>query len=323
MTKSLYLILGSTIIIGLSIFSMTQFGTVIEKEKTIQKQISEISDISYELEGEIIANNDLRSENEVLKEEVSMLRDSIFNLRTIIRSLKRKVNKQDRVIKNIQGKLKSIELQYARLKVEISELAKNDVVDKGRINQLENEKKNLRKELTLLNVTKEKIEVEKQVSEKKLMEQKVNEARYKKISHILNNTQVKFEKISVHKKRYGKKVSKIKKKNWYYTVMEFTLINEDIRALLDEHFKVKIVNSDTQEILSFIESNPNFPESSRDSKGLHFNYDGNLIEVTYYNNQKKKGENYEIQVSYVGDDGKEHLLRHGVKKFIQDRKVLK
>ena len=105
--------------------------------------------------------------------------------------------------------------------------------------------------------------------------------------------------------------------------MEFTLINEDVRALLDEHFKVKIVNSDTQEILSFIESNPNFPKSSKDSKGLHFNYDGNLVEVAYYNNQAKKGDNFEIQVSYISDDGKEHLLRHGVKKFIEDRKVIK
>ena len=83
MTKSVYLILGSTIIIGLSIFSMTQFGTIIEKEKTIKQQLTKLSDMTTELEGEITANGDLRAENEVLKEEISMLRDSIYSLREI------------------------------------------------------------------------------------------------------------------------------------------------------------------------------------------------------------------------------------------------
>ena len=88
-------------------------------------------------------------------------------------------------------KLKSIELQYARLKLDIADLSKADKIDRNRIVQLEKEKKDLRKEVTLLHATKEKIEVEKQVSEKKIMTQKVREARFKKLTNILNNTQVK------------------------------------------------------------------------------------------------------------------------------------
>ena len=90
----------------------------------------------------------------------------------------------------------------------------------------------------------------------------------------------------------------------------------------NENFIVKIVNSDTQEILSYIESNPNFPESDKDSKGVNFQYDGNLIEIAYYNNQPKEGKNYEAQLFYIDENGKEYLLRHGIKQIIQNRRPI-
>lgn len=322
MTKSIYTILGSTIIIGLSIFSMTQFGTIDKQEKTIVKKESQISALANELSDEIQVSDDLRSENSVLREHISILRDSVAYLNGRVKSLKKRLKKQDKYIRTANKKIKTIGEQYTHLKAEIAHLSKADRLDKSTIEKLELEKKEMRAQIANLNVKKDKIEADKIKTEKELMAQRIEEARYKRISNILNNTQVKFEKISAHKKRYGKKQKKVKNKNWYFTVLEFQLINEDIKLLLDEKFIVKIVNSDTQEILSYIESNPNFPESKKDSKGVHFNYDGNLIEIAYYNNQPKEGKNYEVQISYIDDAGKEYLLRHGIKQIVQNRKTI-
>ena len=107
-----------------------------------------------------------------------------------------------------------------------------------------------------------------------------------------------------------------------YTVVEFFLEHEDLKLLLDEQFLVKIVNSKSGDVLSYIESNPNFPDSEIDSKGVEFKFDGNMLEISYFNNQKKSGDNYEIQIFYLSN-GEEYLLLEGSKPFLKDRKVLK
>ncbi|MEM8909400.1 MAG: hypothetical protein AAGD05_16255 [Bacteroidota bacterium] len=322
MTKSTYIILGSAIIIGLSIFSMTQFSTIDRQEKSIIKKDSQIAALTDELGEEIEVNDDLRSENGLLREHISMLRDSIAYLEKKVYRLNKQVKKQNKYIRSAKEKIKAIEQQYKSLKQEIAELSRADQIDKNIIAQLEQDKKAMRAEITDLHVKKEKVEAAKVKTEKELMAQRIEEARYQRLSNILNNTQVKFERVSTHKKRYGKKQKKVKGKNWYYTLLEFQLINEDIKLLLDEKFIVKIVDSDTQEILSFIESNPNFPKSAKDSKGVTFQFDGNLIEVAYYNNQPKEGKNYEVQISYIDDQGKEYLLRHGIKQIILNRRPI-
>lgn len=322
MTKSAYLILGSTIIIGLSLFSMSQINTIDRQGKVIVKKESQIAALSDELSGEIQVNDDLRTENSLLREQISILRDSIATLESKVRSLRKRLKKQDRYIRTANKKLEGIEQKYVQLKKEISRLVRADQIDKNTIAKLEQEKKNMRQELQSLHVKKDKVEADKMKTEQQLMAQRIEEARFKRLSNILNNTQVQFERVSTHKKRFGKEQKKIKGKKWYYTLLEFQLINENIKLLLDEKFIVKIVNSDTQEILSYIESNPNFPESDRDSKGVSFQYDGNLIEIAYYNNQRKEGKNYEVQIFYIDDGGKEYLLRHGIKQIIQNRKPL-
>ncbi len=120
-------------------------------------------------------------------------------------------------------------------------------------------------------------------------------------------------------------MKKLKKQNtaWEFTVLEFQLIHDDHRLLLDEKFIAKIVDSENGEILSYIENNPNFPKSNTDAKGIKFKFDGNLLELAHYNNQQKTGSNYEVQLFYIDDDGQEHLLRGGIKQFLKDRKLVR
>ncbi|MFT7605623.1 MAG: hypothetical protein ACI8VT_003220, partial [Saprospiraceae bacterium] len=181
-----------------------------------------------------------------------------------------------------------------------------------------------RQEISSLAVQKEQEIVSRQETEAELLDRQISEARFKRITDLVNNTKVKFNKITLSTERFGKAITKIKKENskWKYTVVEFFLEHEDLKLLLDEQFIVKIVNTNNGEILSYIESNPNFPDSEIDSKGVEFKFDGNMLEISYFNNQEKNADNYEVQVFYLSH-GEEYLLLNGTKPFIKDRKALK
>lgn len=324
MSKLLPAILVTLMITGMSIFSVFQSNTIQDQGHTIEEQGKEIDFLEVSLQTEEEENAILAMDNTLLRETILVLRDSVSFLQGKIKGLKATVRKQAKTIKSIKAKLKDIENQYESLKMEIADLARKDEIDRNLIASLEADKADLRKELADLSVQRDQEVLAKQETEAELLDRQVSEARFKRITNLVNNTRVKFNKVSLSKERFGKSIGKIKKENskWKYTVIEFFLEHEDLKLLLDEQFLVKVVNSDTGEVLSYIESNPNFPDSQIDSKGIKFKFDGNMIEVSYFNNQKKTGKNYEIQVFYLSED-EEYLLLDGAKPFIQNRKVVK
>ncbi len=324
MTKTLPAILVTLLITGMSIFSVYQSKTISVKEEKIVEQVKEIDFLEVSLSNEEEASAVLLSDNIILRETIDLLRDSVITLNSKIKNLKGIIRKKNKTIKSISAKLKDIENQYSAIKLEIADLVRKDQIDKNLINSLEADKAELRKELANLVIKKEKEMDSKKESEAELLDRQVNQARLKRITNLVNNTKVNFNKITLSKKRFGKPISKIKKENskWKYTVIEFFLEHEDLKLLLDEQFLVKIINSDTGAVLSYIESNPNFPDSEIDSKGVNFKFDGNMLEISYYNNQQKSGQNYEIQIFYLSE-GEEYLLLNGSMPFLQNRKVLK
>jgi peptidoglycan hydrolase CwlO-like protein len=317
MTKFLPAALATLIITGMSIFTAVQFNTIDEQGVTIVEQVEEIQELELSLANELEMNDQLRS-------ELVLLRDSIALLKNVIKDLEHTIRKQNKTIKTIKAKLKDIENQYTALKMEIANLARKDEVDKELIASLEADKAELRNEIVSLNQQKDQEITARTETEAELLDRQVSEARFKRITNLVNNTKVRFNRIALTKKRFGKPINKIKDNNtkWKYTEMEFYLEHNDLKLLLDEQFLVKIINADTGEALSYIENNPNFPDSEIDSKGIAFRYDGNMIELSYYNNQDKTGNNYEVQIYYISN-GEEYLLLDGAVPFIQDRKVVK
>ncbi len=323
MSKLLPAILVTLIISGMSIFSLFQSNKIVDQNGTIDTQDKEISFLEVSLKAEEEASALLLIDNAFLREQVTVLRDSVVLLEGKIKTLRSTIRKQNKTIKSIKGKLKDIENQYASIKMEIAELVRKDEIDQNLISSLEADKTDLRNEIANLSIQKEQ-EVNSRIeTEAELLDRQVSEARFKRITSLVNNTSVKFNKITLSKKRFGKAINKIKRENskWKYTVVEFFLEHEDLKLLLDEQFMVKIVNSDSGEVLSYIESNPNFPDSSIDSKGVEFKFDGNMIEMSYFNNQQKDGDNYEVQIFYLSE-GEEYLLLNGAVPFIQNRKVV-
>jgi len=325
MTRSLLAAFGTIVIIGLAAFSTHQNNTLEDRDKTIVHQIGEIEYLENNLEEE----TNLRMASEALnfsyENKIEQLRDSVAQLETTARRLRRTIRKQDKSLKTLSSKLKKIEQSYEKIKLEISELARQDQLDQQRINQLEAEKAEMRNSITTIERTKEKIDQEKQKIEQDLMATQMEEARLARIGNILDNTRVVYQSVSLQKKRFGKKITKIGKRNskWAYTLLNFQLIHDNHQLLLDENFIAKIVNTDTNEILSYVESNPNFPDSDKDSKGVPFKFDGNSIEIAHFNNQKKNGSNFEVQIFYIDNTGQEHLLRGGVRDIIKGRKLVK
>ncbi len=325
MSRTLLAALGSVIIISLAAFSTHQSNTIDTRDKTIVHQIGEIEYLQNTLEEETNLRIAAEELNFTYESTIELLRDSVAQLESTARRLRRKISKQDKTLKSLSKKLKSIEQSYNAVKLEISDLARQDQLDQQRINQLEAEKVEMRQTISKIERTKEKIDAEKQKVEQDLMATQMEEARLARIGNIIDNTRVVYQNVSLQKKRFGKKITKIGKRNtkWAYTQLNFQLIHDNHQLLLDEKFIAKIVNTDTNEILSYVESNPNFPDSDKDSKGVHFSYDGNSIEITHFNNQKKNGKNFEVQIFYVDSTGQEHLLRGGIKEFIKDRKLAK
>ena len=322
--KAIITIVSAGVFLGISAFSIYQFSLINNKDHTIVQQKEEIGMLASNLEAEVYENQLLEEKNKKLQLVIQRLRDSITMLQQEIIVLRSKVVKQQNTIKSIKSRLGDIMQNYAALKNQVSGLTHQEVLDRERINQLEKEKANLRAKMEFLNRKKAKEATAISATEKAIMQRRVQEAKYLKLSNIIRQTKVKFQKISLRKKDYGRPMSKIKKKekNWRYTIIELSLINEDHQLLLDENFVLRIVDIDTNEALSYIETNPNFPNSARDSKGVKFQYDGNLVEVTYKNNQLKQGRNYEVQIFYKADDGKEYLLSEGSKVFVRNRRVV-
>ena len=323
MTKALPAIIATVLISGMSIFAFMQSGTIQDQGKTIKDQSEEIIDLKDEVQAEIEAQEFIKMDRDYWQELAILRADSIQLLQTEMKELKSAVRKYKKQLKSFKAQIAESEQKYAELKSQISELVRLDEIDRATIASLEVDKAELRQQIANLTIQKEEVTIAKEETEAELLDRKVSEARFKRITDLVNNTSVRFNKVHLSKDRLGKPINRIKRENskWKYTIIEFFLDNQDLKLLLDEEFIVKIVNSDTGEILSYIESNPNFPDSEFDSKGVKFKYDGNMVEVSYFNNQQKIGENYEIQIFYISE-GEEYLLLNGAKPFIKNKKVI-
>ena len=324
MTRTIAWVAGSLTIMALAVFASYQYNTLNKKETVIKTQKTEIN----RLDDELFNETQLRMQAETkvldLEAKVAELRDSVVMLQDNIKRLNRKIRKQNKTLKALSDKLHNFENDYDLLKQEIAALSRKEQLDKERIQALEVEKTQLRDQMTQAAVKQEQEQQQQIRNQAELLRQKVKEEKLKRTANILNNTRVVYQRISTQKSRYGKTMKKLKKTNtaWAYTLMEFQLIHDEHQLLLDEQFIAKIVNAQTGEILSYIENNPNFPESDKDAKGIKFKFDGNLVELAHYNNQEKTGENYEVQLFYIDDEGQEHLLRGGIKQFLKDRKLV-
>ncbi|MEO1263137.1 MAG: hypothetical protein AAFZ15_30285 [Bacteroidota bacterium] len=121
-----------------------------------------------------------------------------------------------------------------------------------------------------------------------------------RMREIVMNTKIEYRTISLKADKDGKELNRLKADGWRYTEIEFDLINPDQEAIFDEDFIIQIFDVDNQKVVPFNESNPGFPDSQIGSTGMQFNYQGQPMQITYFNSQKKTSKNYDIRFYYAG-----------------------
>ena len=159
MDRVIYLILGSSAIIGLSIFSMSQFDSNRKAKSTIKTQNSEIKELNQELETEKQISADLRAENGLLKEHLTIYKDSIFMLKGIVSNLQTKARKQRKLIALINKKQEAFDKEYQLIKSRLQLLNDTEINDKTTIADLEQQKMALAAKIENLNEKKEKLKL--------------------------------------------------------------------------------------------------------------------------------------------------------------------
>jgi hypothetical protein len=217
--------------------------------------------------------------------------------------------------------LEKMKADYNAVSAKLKSLEDNANVSQGTIRQLEEEKANLAASLQQLNSKIINESQEAAVKEADVVQMKLTEARSSRINQLVTGTKVNYQRLWLAKEKNGKPITRTRKDNWGFTYLLFDLENIDKESVLDQYFIIKLVDSDSKEVLSYLESNPRYPESSIDSKGVRFKYEGNVVEVPYLNSQLKNGANYEVQIWYQHDDGKEYLMPGSIYKFVLDGKV--
>lgn len=298
-------------------------GAVVMLSSTVADLENNLTTATTDLEiksGEVI---ELTDENEKLELQIAILQDSIVILNEEIEVLEITLVEKEALIDELEGRINRRQVTIENLKKQISKLAQAEKVNWEKIKRLEDEKLALKSQvdqyLAKKDQTKNEISVKK--DEVKVMKTEVDEMAM--IRDIVGNTTVRFHKISLQKQRNSNPLARIKKKdkNWKYTDIEFFLEHPNQKMLVGKTFRIKIKDLDNMKTLPLNEDNKKYPESAIGKEGEKFVYDGNMVEVLYFNSQKKLSENYQIQLFLVEGD-KAYILRNGKQTIVEAGNVL-
>lgn len=311
------LALAGVTILFLTGMMLYQGSVISHKNKAIQQYGSTVKSLENDVEFEQRINSDLMDEKQVLLDSIALLNERILVLEANINELNNRV-------RELEQRINSRNKKIAELKAKIAQLTQAGAHNLERIQQLEREKSQLQLEQE---DSYEQVEVQEgQIAAlEQDRAQQINDRQHmQQLSDLLAQTVVRFDRVKLRKKPHGgnvnKKISK-KEKKWNYTLLEFFLDHPEPRLLTGESFLLTLVDMDTGEVLPYNQENPEFPDALYESAGVPFSFDGNKVEVLYYNQDIKTGSNYEVQVSVVRD-GKAHRLVNGTYTLVSDRRIL-
>ncbi len=313
--KKKIIVIGIAVLItGLGIFSLFQTNKLSLHQESIKNKNSQIRELNTFLDEEIEKTSQLEERNKVLE-------DSITTLHLKIAQLENQLIERDKEIKYLKGKLKRRNVAYQDLKDKIALMYRKEHLDKRAIAKLEKEKESLKKEMGFIQGDYNDHVAAKGATEEEIKDYRKNIVDMQLLTNLIENTQIKFEKIEGRKYKNGRKIKRMKRNtnSWQFTDVKFSLSHPNHRALLDKQFLFKLYDTENELVLTYLEENPAFP--GRNLKGVPFKFDGNSIELSYINMQKKKSENYEIRI-YLLHEGEEIALEKGVFSFIRDGKFI-
>lgn len=323
MSKSLAIFLTTLSILSLTGFGAVQYRNVKIAEETNKKLEFDKDRLEKSLSLADSEIGSLTDENIELKERIVILRDSIADFQRQIKSLKSKLYASSQASKKMEADMESLRKKYFDIQTEIENLKKSGDAKEEYISQLEVTQTQLQVENDSIYKTNVITQQELIQASDDLVALEMKQMRKQDLLEVLEFTNIYFDNITIKKAERGPSQKKIKKdgRAWNYTLIDLSLQHDNIHQLIDETFIVKIIDIDNDMELSFVESNPAFPESPIDHKGLSFQFDGMPLNLKFHNNEDKMGKNYALQLYYV-QDGEEHRLKNGYKQFIVNGKIL-
>lgn len=325
MSKITTSVLTIAVFLGISAVSYQHYKQAKFKAAQVGQQFSEIEYLQENLSLQIKDNDALEEENFLLEEQLKGTKDSLAIVNKKYDDLAIKYQTQHKSQKQLKHRLAKLKQRYQelneakRIPVSTSNTAEISQLRKEK-HALLQEMLALRKKLMGKNDQTEETSVEKTVMLNSNGEVNVKQAS---LNEALFQTKVIMKSFSLQKRRYGKVLSRIGKKNdWKYTVIKFDLEHTMPSLLTNQNFKLKIIDSQTGKVQSYVESNPNFPNSSLDSRGLGFQYTGEQMELVYFNAGMKTGKDYHLAFYLVDDKGQEQVLPGAYFPLVKKGKVL-
>jgi hypothetical protein len=310
MNRTFTLVIFGLFTLILSSFSVLQQLALDRQNQTIYAQNTALREAARSIKLEMQTSERIKTENQFLL-------DSIEVLNVQVASLSEAINRQTETIHELNGKLKRRLSKYEDIEKKIKWLQRDRETNLTRIRELEKEKSRLERQIADFENAKKQQMTELAQSEDEKMQLTLQEAKLRKIKTIAEQTWVNYNAISVRKKEHrgALQIIGMGDDKWKFTVVSLNLTNPEIEVLTDEQFILKIVNSETGELLPYLEANPEYPASLINTTGVSFQFKNNPVDITHVNVQQKNGMNYEVRIYYV-TDGQEHLLKNSVKPIL-------
>lgn len=131
---------------------------------------------------------------------------------------------------------------------------------------------------------------------------------------LIENTKVIYNYIACRNDRYGRKIKKLKNgaKNWKYTFLQFNLETENVNLLLEKQFRMRILATDLNNYVNFTTD-----KQPKASSYYDFEYEGEPVKISFYNEKNIKGSSFDIQIFHIVD-GEEYLLEDFQKTIFED-----
>lgn len=316
MSSAFKTLIGSTAVIGLVTIASFQQNNISSYEQIVGIQDQTIFEQKITIEDQATEIAGLMETNAYLEIEIDLIRDSLSIALNDVELISQKLEKSQNSLNAVKEELTVRQKELSFLKSKIKKGSRSKTKEyRQEIAMLEQQVEQLTDMLNKTNQT---------VQEDKVEYDRKSEVAYKMtaLKAIMDQSHIEYRGIELKESRDGDNISKLRKNgsNWKYTIVNLDIQNALPDLLLDGTFELRIVDMDTGEAVSYLESNMVYPNID-DSKGIQFSYPGHAQQVVFINTQQKKGSSYELKMYYL-EDGQSYYVNNSSRPIIFDKQVI-
>ncbi len=315
---------------GWSVLAVSMIALVMVRQESVKNQAERllfmnqhIISLEEQTTSLKLENTRLADENLALQEENGRLRDTIAMLRSELESLHMAFNDQQKRIASYEKQMTEYKVLIQRLQAEIQRIKGDSPAAVAQKKEKVEMILAAQQAISNLEEQRETAYSEMDQTESNIVVKELEGLRMRQIDMIRNHTTVNYKAVECKQTRSGKPIASLQEDgtNWVFTTITFDMQNPEQGRLIDETFRIKIIDTDTGLEIPYLESNPAFTKSQVETKGFTFNFRENPVKTLYINLQAKTGHNYSARLYYVNDN-QEYLVAGSEVKIIANGRVI-